>query len=68
MHNDGPNNKASHQPSDKDRTQELIEFTTRLNQEYAKLLETSRVLRKESRVLSEESHVLRETGIRLSWD
>jgi len=60
--------KPSFQTNPKDRSRELIEFTCRLNQEYAKLLETSLLLPKESKVLSQDSRVLRQTGIRLSWD
>ena len=60
--------ETSYQTNLKDRSRELIELTSRLNQEYAQLLETSLVLRKESRVLSEDSEHLRRAGINLLWD
>ena len=60
--------ETSYQTNLKDRSRELMELTSRLNQEYAQLLETSLVLRKESRVLSEDSEHLRRAGIKLLWD
>lgn len=60
--------EASYQTNLKDRSRELMELTIRLNQEYAQLIETSLVLRKESRILSEDSDHLRRAGIKLLWD
>ena len=60
--------ETSYQTNLNDRSRELSEITSRLNQEYAQLIEASLVLRKESRVLSEDSEHLRRAGFKLLWD
>ena len=52
-------------PNLHDRRRELIAFADWLKQEYAQLIETSILLRKESKELRDESQTLRRAGVEL---